>query len=285
MNIGLIGSQNSHAGSYGKAFNIDRRYPGMTITHLWGESPESARERAAETQIATIVADSQEMVGQVDAIIIDTRDGANHLDHAEPFLAPGFPIFIDKPLATDIDQAAAFLAKASTIGARVDSHSIIPLQRSFIDFMAAARALAPLTHLTFAMPAAIDSEYSGMFFYTVHGVECLCRFLQRLPQRVRVERFTSGALATFDYADGPLVTMNLQGDNYSYHLMAVGEKDSLVRKLAYDEDVFQPGIDAIVALFTGAHQTPDADTLLMPVRILAALETSKQRDGEWVAVR
>ncbi|MHB9026606.1 MAG: Gfo/Idh/MocA family oxidoreductase [Armatimonadota bacterium] len=284
MKIGLVGSQNSHAGAYGKALNVENQFPGYAITHLWGETPESAYQRAAEVQISTIVDEVQQMVGAVDAVIIDTRYGANHPAQAEPFLATGIPIFIDKPLASSTAQGAALLEKAAAAGAPIDCHSIIPLQRSFREFVAAAEGLGKVTHLTLSMPAAIDSEYAGMFFYTVHAVECLCIYPGGLPRRVRVERFAGRPLATLDYSDGPLATINLQEQNYQYSLVAVGEKESLVHRLVYDDDVFRTGTEEIIDFFAGKRQPPSADRLLMPLRILDALEASKAT-GEWVEVK
>ncbi len=283
MNIGLIGTQNSHAGAYGKVINLDKLFPGVAITHAWGETPESARERAAETQIPTVVDAPQAMLGQIDALIIDTRDGANHLGFAAPFLGAGIPIFIDKPLATDVAQAAAFLDNASAGGTRVASHSVIPLQQSFHDFVAATQALEPLRYVGLSMPAGIDSEYSGVFFYVIHAVECLCALLNRPPARVRIERFAGSNLATLDYPDGPLATINLQEGNYSYHLMAAGDKDSLAARLVYDADPYLAGIHHIVDFFNGAAPMDSRERLLMPVQILAALETSKVQGG-WVDV-
>ena len=284
MNIGLIGTQNSHSSAFGKAFNLDQLFPGCAITHVWGETPENARERAAEAHIPTILATPAEMVGHVDALLIDTRDGANHLDLAEPFLGTGIPIFIDKPLATDPARAAAFLERAAAVGTRVTSHSVIPLQQSFVDFQATAREFAPWSYLGLSMPAGIDSEYSGMFFYVIHAVESLCALLDRLPARVRVERFTGTALATLEYADGPLATINLQEGNYTYHLLAVGAQDALSARVVNDENPYLTGIRNIHAFFTGVEAPPRAERLLMPIRILAALETSKHNGG-WVPVR
>jgi len=284
MNIGLIGTQNSHSSAFGKAFNIDRIFPDCAITHVWGETADNARERAEEAQIPQVLADAAAMVGQVDALIIDTRDGANHLDFADLFLGTGIPIYIDKPLATDAEKAAAFLARASAAGTRVASHSVIPLQRSFQDFLVTAQELAPLRYLGLSMPAGIDSEYSGMFFYVVHAVECLCALLDRLPARVRVERFAGTALATLDYADGPLATINLQEGNYTYHLLAVGDQEAKSLRVDYDENPYLTGIHHIHDFFTGATPPPTTEHLLMPVRILTALEASK-RNGGWVAVK
>ncbi len=283
MNIGLLGSQNSHAEAYGKAFNIEKRFPGHAISHLWGETPEHAAERAAQVQIPHVVDDPRAMVGEVDAVIIDTRDGANHPALAMPFLGLGIPLFIDKPLAAGGAAGSALLDAAAAAGTPVDCHSVIPLQQSFKQFMAAARALAPLTHLTLAMPAVIDSEYSGMFFYTIHAIECLCTLLERLPARGQVERFPTGALAILDYADGPATIINLQEGNYSYSLMAVGQQDAVVQRLVYDEDVFQPAIAEMVAFFEGTHKPASRERLLMPLQILDALEASK-RQGGWVKV-
>lgn len=283
MRIGLIGSENYHAQAYGKALNVDQRFPGSSITHLWGESEESATKIAGEYQIPTIVKDAKEMLGEVDAIIIDTRDGANHVKMVTPFLGHLPRIFIDKPLAADVEEAEAFLQAAEAAGTQIHCHSVIRLQQSFAKFLEDVKAIEPLTHLTLCTPSQIDSQYSGVFFYVVHAVECLCEYLNKLPVRARLERFATGALVTLDYADGPLVTINCQPGNYSYNIAAVGATQSLLAPIVTDEDIYRTGVDRIMSFLTGEMEPLSQERLLMPVRILAAIEKSKAH-GDWEAV-
>ena len=47
MVIGIIGAENSHTIGYGKMFNTDKKFPGMEVKYVWGETEEFAK-RAME---------------------------------------------------------------------------------------------------------------------------------------------------------------------------------------------------------------------------------------------
>ena len=83
------------------------RIPGARVTHIWTDQPEDAPKVAAASKIAHVVARPEDVIGQVDAVIIATDDGTDHVRRARPFVEAGLPVFIDKPLATstpDLDQ-------------------------------------------------------------------------------------------------------------------------------------------------------------------------------------
>lgn len=83
------------------------RIPGARVTHIWTDHPEDAPKVAAASKIEHVVARPEDVIGQVDAVIIATDDGTDHVRRARPFVEAGLPVFIDKPLATstpDLDQ-------------------------------------------------------------------------------------------------------------------------------------------------------------------------------------
>jgi hypothetical protein len=49
-------------------FNIDKKFPGMEVTHLWGETEEFARKSAESGKIPNIIKDQKEMLGKIGAL-------------------------------------------------------------------------------------------------------------------------------------------------------------------------------------------------------------------------
>lgn len=49
------------------------------------------------------------MIGKVDAVIIATDDGNDHVRRAAPFVEAGLPVFVDKPMAINLPDLKQFL--------------------------------------------------------------------------------------------------------------------------------------------------------------------------------
>ncbi len=76
------------------------RIPGANVTHLWTDDPAAAQDVARASLIPNIVSSPEDVIGEVDAVLISTDDGFDHVRRARPFVEAGLPVFIDKPLAT-----------------------------------------------------------------------------------------------------------------------------------------------------------------------------------------
>lgn len=84
--------------------------PRARVTHVWTDDPADAPKVAAASRIGQVVARPEDVIGQVDAVVIATDDGNDHVRRARPFIEAGLPVFIDKPLATNLDDLRQFVA-------------------------------------------------------------------------------------------------------------------------------------------------------------------------------
>ena len=125
IRVGIIGAENSHTLIFGKMFNVDKKFPGVEVTHIWGETDEFARKAALAGKIPTIVKDQKEMLGKIDALIVDHRHAKYHLEAATPFVKDGIPTFIDKPFCYRVSEGKEFLEMARKIGTPITSFSSI----------------------------------------------------------------------------------------------------------------------------------------------------------------
>lgn len=85
------------------------RIPGARVTHLWTDNPEEASCVAAASLIDHIVEKPEDVIGHVDAVIISTDDGDDHVRRVAPFIAAGLPVFVDKPMATNLPDLKQFV--------------------------------------------------------------------------------------------------------------------------------------------------------------------------------
>lgn len=98
------------------------RVPGVQVTHLWTDNPAEAAAVARASLIPHIVKEPGDVIGQVDAVLIATDDGADHVRRARPFIEVGLPVFIDKPMATTLEELRQFI-QWERAGARLLSSS------------------------------------------------------------------------------------------------------------------------------------------------------------------
>jgi predicted dehydrogenase len=86
------------------------RVPGVQVTHLWTDNPAEAPAVARASLIPNIVARPEDVIGHVDAVLVATDDGSDHVRRARPFIEAGLPVFVDKPMATTLAELKQFIA-------------------------------------------------------------------------------------------------------------------------------------------------------------------------------
>ncbi|NUQ64365.1 MAG: Gfo/Idh/MocA family oxidoreductase [Pirellulales bacterium] len=82
---------------------------GVKVTHVWCDDPADAARVAKAAKIANIVEKPEDVIGKVDAVVIPTDKGWEHLARAKPFIEAGMPLFIDKPLTDREDHLRQFV--------------------------------------------------------------------------------------------------------------------------------------------------------------------------------
>jgi predicted dehydrogenase len=87
--------------------------PNAKVTHVWAQDRSISESIAKTTGIENIAGRAEDMIGKVDAIILSRDDPENHVAMAKPFIDAGIPIFIDKPLASTLDDLAYFSAESA----------------------------------------------------------------------------------------------------------------------------------------------------------------------------
>jgi predicted dehydrogenase len=84
--------------------------PGAQVTHVWCDDPEDARRISKAAYIQNVVDRPEDVIGLVDAVVIPTDRGWEHVDRARPFVEAGLPVFIDKPMVDNQRDLLQFIA-------------------------------------------------------------------------------------------------------------------------------------------------------------------------------
>jgi len=83
IRIGIIGAENSHTIGFGRIFNIQKKFPGVEVKYVWGETDAFAQKAMEKGNIPFQVRDPREMPGKIDALIVDHRHAKYHLEVLE----------------------------------------------------------------------------------------------------------------------------------------------------------------------------------------------------------
>ncbi|MBE9547427.1 MAG: Gfo/Idh/MocA family oxidoreductase [Proteobacteria bacterium] len=83
--------------------------PGARVTHVYTDDPADAVKVSRASLIPNIVDKPEDLIGNVDAVIIATDIGSQHVERARPFIEAGLPLFIDKPLADNEKDLKIFI--------------------------------------------------------------------------------------------------------------------------------------------------------------------------------
>ena len=171
INIGIVGAENSHTVAIARILNIQKKVPGFRLTAVWGESRRYAIDASERGEIPMIVKDPADMIGHVDAAIVDHRHAKFHLPAVAPLLEAKIPLFVDKPFCYRLNEGKAFLARARRLRVPVTSFSVLPKQRAFADLQRQAKKLGTIRSVVSTGPCDIKSKHGGVFFYGVHQVD------------------------------------------------------------------------------------------------------------------
>ena len=285
LRIGIVGAENSHSLAIARTLNVRKAVRDARVVALWGETEEFAQKTASGGEIPTIVKRPEDMIGSVDAAVVDHRHAKYHLPAAWPFLRAGLPLFIDKPLCTRVAEGRRFLAEAARRKVPVVSFSVAPLHESFAALKREIAGIGALQALVTSGPADLYSPYGGVFFYGVHQVEMVVRLLGLEATHAQVNVAGNGGTATVWFRSGLVATMNLlakQGPGF--HVAAYGEKGVAARSIESDADPYLKGIRLWVGMFRGVKPLYDAREMLAPIAILEALQKSLAAGGRKVGV-
>jgi predicted dehydrogenase len=144
--------------------------PGARVTHIWCEDPTAARLVSKASLVPNVVTEATDLIGHVDAIMIPTDRGEEHLNRARPFVEAGLPVFIDKPL-TDNEVDLRQFIRWQREGKVILSTSCMRYSREYADCRAKADAVGDLRLITMTISKSWER-------YGIHALEGVYPFLK-----------------------------------------------------------------------------------------------------------
>ncbi len=281
--IGIIGAENSHTRGFGKMFNIDKKFPGVEVKYVWGETEEFARDAVERGGIPNMVKDPKEMMGKIDALIVDHRHGKYHLEAARPFVEEGIPSFIDKPFCYRLEEGIEFLQMARRVGTPVTSFSSIAQSEETFDMVDQLKAMGTINQVIRSGRVDINSEYGGVFFYGPHTIQPLLYMFGNNVEKVRIIKNGDNSGANVVFANGMLASLVFTTKRYGWQTFIETEEGIVELKSRVEgKDPGRNYVD-MVEMFRTGKEPRSHESILTGVAVLEALERSVN-SGQWEKV-
>lgn len=250
------------------------RIPGAQVTHLWTDNPAEAPAVAAAALIPHLVTRPEDVIGEVDAVLIATDDGFDHVRRARPFVEAGLPIFVDKPLALTVEDMRTFAHWEGT-GARILSSSGLryaPEIRPYIDG-AGRRALSDLRWISGVSTKSWER-------YGIHLLEPISRLLGTGFDSVRLESPAAGVeIAHLTHRSGVQATIPVIADGGATFgtLNLCGTGGQVTLRLADTYTAFRNQLLEFIAFARGGRPSyPFAETLELMSVLVAGIRSRNE---------
>lgn len=247
------------------------RLPGARVTHLWTDDPADAPKVAAASLIENIVAIPEHVIGHVDAAIISTDDGNDHIRRVKPFIEAGLPVFVDKPMATNVADLRQFV-QWHKAGATILSTS--------------GMRYAPEMRLSDEQRIQLgDLRWITSFTcktwerYGIHALEAVEPLLGTGFVTVQAHSDAGGDVMHVTHRSGVRVTIGALHDAYgsfgAVHLY--GTKGQLPLRLTDTYNAFRGQLVAFIDMLkTGTRPLPFGETVELMAVIIAGRRSREQ---------
>ena len=109
------------------------------------------------------MAQPTDVIGHVDAVVIATDIGHEHVNRARPFIEAGLPVFIDKPLTDNAPDLKIFQDWVAA-GKAIMSSSSMRYTKEFMPYRISTRELGDLRFASITTPKSWET-------YGIHALE------------------------------------------------------------------------------------------------------------------
>ncbi len=139
--------------------------PGAMITHIWTDDPGDAMRVSKASLIPNVSDSPEDVIGHVDAVIIATDKGHEHVDRCRPFVEAGLPVFVDKPLV-DSEADLRTFARWVDEGSMIMSSSCMRYAKEFMPYRISTHDLGAIRYASITTSKTWER-------YGIHALEAI----------------------------------------------------------------------------------------------------------------
>ena len=280
IQLGVVSLESTHVDAFCRIFNSDSSEPvhlqGAVVSALCSQDDDHARIASLQDEwgIEVVVSSPRDLTGMVDAVLICSRDGSQHLEQARPFLEMGMPVFIDKPIALSIDDVNDILNLSIEHGAPIMSASGL---RYAEEIEAALREVGDeeIVHASLIGPGEL-------FFYGIHLTDVLVGLMGAGVQAVSNVGELEFDLLSVSYGDGRSASLQLLREPAPRHQGQLFTADGQVSFEIHKNTFYMRMMSRFLEMIETREPPILYEDMVEALLILLAAERSQKQGGRAV---
>ena len=225
IKVAMIGLDTVHTIQFTKLIQGDapaeQKVPGLQVVKAMrfpsafhSEENQDKRQAQLEKWGVPVTRSLDEAVKDADVIMLEINDPGLHLPYFKQVVGLKKPIFMDKPMASSLEDAKAIADLAAKHKVKMWTSSPLRFDGGLVT--ACAQTPKPLYCNVYGTYNKAAPSGSPIVWYGVHAVEIISTILGKGAKSVIASKAAQGVTARVEYADGRHATMDLLPDAWFY---------------------------------------------------------------------
>ncbi len=297
IRLGIVDFDTSHAVEFTKRLNHidiaeDQWVDGAkVVAGVPGTSliaPETIPKNTADLKKygIEILDKPSDLLGKIDAVLIESVDGGVHVDRALPFLERGVPTYVDKPFACSLADAEKLMEVAMRRHVPMMSSSSLRYAPEVVAARGGGAPSGAIVGVATHGPSPLHpTRNPGLFHYGIHPVEMLFTLMGAGCMRLSCQGGPDGEVVSGVWGDGRVGTVRgIRKGRADYGFTVFGEKAVLTQPVS-TKYIYRELLKAIVKMFETKEVPIDPRETLEVVAFIEAAKTSLDASGKVVEIK
>ena len=286
--IGIIGSDNFHASAFSRLCNIPDEnglylYDDIKITAICtdGDDIEHAKEIAEKFDIGTVFDNPEHMFGKVDAVMIMHRIGGKHIPCALPFIERGYPLWIDKPVASSVEDVELLKDVCEKYNPLIMGGSTLKYNPEVLSVKEKIENgfFGDIRGGSLNFQGNLHSEYDGLYFYGSHLIEEALAIFGYDVKSVFATNVGDDKITVLIKYDDFIIVLNYLDKVNKYFIVVNGSSQSEVTQMDIS-NIYKCGFDEFVKMLRSGKSLQTVNEMIKPVYIIDSIYKSLQKRSE-----
>ncbi|MBM3775464.1 MAG: oxidoreductase [Acidobacteria bacterium] len=293
LRLGIIGTDTSHVIAFTKILNDPMspdHVPGARVVAAYrGGSKDIeasytrvkkyAEELRSQWKVE-LVSDIPALCRKVDAVLLESVDGRVHLEQARPVIAAGKPLFIDKPLASTLEDAREIARLAGSAGVPWFSSSSLRFGE-----IGATMKFADATGVLTWGPGPLEEHHQlDLAWYAIHPIEMLYTLMGPGCEEVTRVSTPGADVIVGRWRDGRIGTVRANRPSSGYGAVVFRPKEA-VQSSPKAAAGYRPLLVEIIRFFETRQPPVSNQETLEIFAFLDAAQRSKAEGGKPMRLR